>query len=157
MFSSHRMVLSEFGDPRTVLRELLRGWIWDVHHGGAQTPGELLKGVRHCLDKVRKKSSRGARSPRQSQGQSSQRSRRKQQPKALETWEVQEAIRLDVNTLKESAKLSAKQSLVWELKQQGWKNREIAARRGVTVGTVKQETNRIKKKLADARNRCFFH
>jgi DNA-binding NarL/FixJ family response regulator len=151
------MVLSEFGDPRTVLLEFLRGYIRGAHHDGAHTPGELVKAVRRCLDKTVKKAYRRARSSQQSQGESSQRSRRKHQPKALETWEAQEAIRLDVNTLKESAKLSAKESLVLELQQQGWKIREIAARRGVKVGTVKRETNRIKKKLAAARNRCFSH
>src|SRR5262249_38976015 len=149
--------LSEFGDPRTMLLAWLPGYIEGAHHDGAHTPGALVKAVRRCLDKTVKKAYRRARSSQQSQGESSQRARRKHYPKALETWETQEAIRLDVNTLKENAKLGAKESLVWELRQQGWKIREIAAHRRVTVGTVKKDINRIMKKFAAARNRDFSH
>jgi hypothetical protein len=153
MYWSNLKALSEVGDPRTVLAECLPGWVWDATHNGVDLPSELLKTVRHSLDAMRQKSSRGARSIPQSQGQNSQRSRRKQQPKALETWQAQEEMRLDVSALKENAKLSPMESLVWELRQQGWKVREIAAERGVDIGTIKTEIFRIKAKLAKAQRR----
>ena len=67
--------------------------------------------------------------------------------------DYQEAIRLDINTLKERVKLSPAELRVLELRQQGWKIREIAAQRGVKDGTVKREIFRIKTKLANARKR----
>ena len=153
MYPSHRKALSESGEPRTVLEGWLPGWVWDATHDGVQTPRELVKAVRHRLDAVRQKSPRRTRATIHSQGQSAQRSRRQSQPRALEGWQSQEEMRLDCSASKERVKLSTKESLVLELRLQGWKIREIAAQPGVEVGTIKREIFRAKTKLAKAKHR----
>jgi len=140
VYPCHRQALREFGEaPRTVLLEWLPEWVCEAFHNGVQTPTELLETVRRYLDKVRPKAPRRTRSTPQSQGQNPKRPRRPQQPLALETWAVQEATLLDVSALQASTKLSPKESLVLGLRNQGWKLREIAAQRGVDVGTIKKE------------------
>jgi DNA-directed RNA polymerase specialized sigma24 family protein len=62
-------------------------------------------------------------------------------------------MRLDCSASKERVKLSTKESLVLELRLQGWKIREIAAQPGVEVGTIKREIFRAKTKLAKAKHR----
>jgi len=155
MYPSVRRALGEEGEPRTVLLERLAEYILQAHHAGAREPSELLESVKRLVNQIRrlqhKRSLNNAPEPIL-EGLEAQRTSKQHVPSELEEWHIRQEAIAHLDALIPHAGLSPREAEVLSLQRAGLPYTAIASQLGITKGSVKKFTNRIKKKLRLAAN-----
>jgi DNA-binding CsgD family transcriptional regulator len=150
IYPSVRSALGKTGDPRTVLHERLPEYIWQAYCAGARGMRELLEAVRRLVNQVRRKQFKKplhhASEPVLERLEAHRQSKQ-QTPSELEEWVAKQEEPQLLDEASTRAGLSRRQAEVWELIRAELSHSAIASQLGIGLGSVKQHTARIYKKL----------
>lgn len=150
LYGSLRRVLGEAGDPRTVLNEMLPGFVTEAYRAGTKDTGALVRHVRRLLDQTRRKGRKKAQhNVPEPESLEARRTRKRNAPDQMEEWYTKQEAAGLLEALIPRARLSPGEAEYLSLHRRGLSYSAIATQKKVHRGTVSKTLSRATQKLRD--------